>query len=251
MEWQKAPTDHREMVQVLKEKGYWLERTNSGHFIYLDERGHRVILSPRANPKLYMRIMNDIRRGYTRVPGQQSDEELAAPRIHNEKHAEGFANKISFPVALEPEQPSVPELTPGVTPTPERKEPATVAQIKEITPEVIQDIVKLYKNGTTQRDIAALLDKQGFTTSTGKSVDQTKVSRLLRQEGLGRYTHARTKGPPPESAPPQQAPPKPRPPWRAPKDDGLLHEIQDLLTSNLSDELKRKFIVQIVRERYP
>lgn len=96
----------------------------------------------------------------------------------------------------------------------------------------------LYKGGEglTQKQIADELSKEGFTTKFGKRLTQSSVSQVMREAGIKtKQTGKRTRGP--------NAGRKAR--RKALRGVGFA-EVMEIVTSNLREDLKMRFIRNIV-----
>lgn len=170
------------------------------------------------NPGLIKRICLDIERGYNRLQGRE--EQAPAPRIYNEVYAKGFSNQPTLELPQEaPEK---------VT----EKEPAVS---KYLSSREIPMIQARRDAGDSFASIAADMAREGFTSSVGKPVTAHTVGLFLwrskKQEAEGKKV------------------PKEKITRVKASHDPILEELQDILTSNLADSLKRRFILALVKEK--
>lgn len=245
----------------MRAQGYILIRSHGRHEVYANPiNDHQVSVpnhSSGGNGGLINKIVLAVERGFNRYPGMEEDhvpeEKTESPRYLNDKHAKGFSNKISLPSPVTdtvPEAPKVPDAGRNVGSDGAHAKGSDQVQahgkgsneMKHLSDSDFEAIKKMKETGASYEKIAAHLNLNGYTNAYGDPLDKATVSEFMVQRGFRVMPAGITRN---RASKKEAAVPK------LDKEAALLHEVSDLLTSNLADAMKIKFLVSLVKEKFP
>jgi len=137
-----------------------------------------------------------------------------------------------------------------VTPAKKQEEEKVTKSINEVD---FQYVVDLHKAGKTYTEICTILNAQGYRLPSGGEIKMGNLSGWLTRRGYqpkvaayGKYTTSVSRIREPASPPPPPPPPPPQEQERPSKKFPLLHDVMEIVSSNLSDELKETFLKHVV-----
>lgn len=108
--------------------------------------------------------------------------------------------------------------------------------MKKLGAKALDICAKGREGGLKQKEIVKKLVAQGYTSETGRTVDQSAVSRFMRKHGLVYRTTNRKK----HTRKRKTVTKQPR--------ANILKDMEDILTSNLSESLKKQLVVVIAKQ---
>lgn len=202
----------------LKANGFTLHRQGK-HVIYANEKGRTLSVSRSPSDFRHENnVIRDIKRAQ-RVSGL----EFVGPFAASEKKEKPLTSTMPTPR---------PPFNPLPIEVPKPK-------IKVFDQEAKEIIFAGADQGKTAKEIAVFLTPLGYTDKDGEPVHFRHVQAVI----ANRASQLKA-----ATAPPKVKEPTPRGPYKKKNNHSFIHDVSEIITSNLSDDMKEKFIVQLCQE---
>jgi hypothetical protein len=217
----------RQFKEILELNGFTLKRQKK-HLIYSNGKQTFTTSKTPSCERAWKNNYHQLKRVLAEAGREFITEE---PKRMKEKDMSGFNTPRA---TVLPTQATTVRPMNGTTSAP--------LKTKTLDKDALDLALKLREQGKKQHEIATILMAQGYVSITGKKLDQTQVSVFLRQNGhrtFAPYSKA-------NSAPTYESAPLAQPPRRKKKNAGLLHQLTEILSSNLAEDVKEELVILMV-----
>lgn len=263
-----AITERKHLDELIALNGFMLKRQDGAHLVYADENNNTFVMSKTPSDwRAFMKIETSLRHVCNRI-GKEYKELITDVKRHkailrkaafnNQPRIVGMTNQGDSSVNNEQENAQTHErkTDPEYDKYATRRNPFKLKEGTPLFPVKLLDdhalaiIQGLKKKGLKSREVLAELERQQYTTGSGRLVETNVYTAFLRKHGISWKTmswskkDAEVKKPAPVSAPtyvPYVPEIKPIA-VQKPKTSMFLSGLEDLLASNLTDSMKEEMI---------
>lgn len=225
-------------TELFKLNGFQLKRENGSHYIWFRSGvGTIVVSKSKSDFRAEMNNVTLLKRKLREAGIEYVPDNKDSNKIKEKKMA---TNNLGVVLRKAQEEQAQRQTPPSVPPT-----PATQETFKQFDDEALELLVNARKEGKKVQWMEDALYQLGYRNQRGNRIEQTAISKILSKEGL-----AKNGGPRGPYKKKEQVTETPAVEDTTNYQAKFLNDVSDLLSSNLGDAIKEKFLFTLVDERH-